>query len=121
VLDGVNILPVLTGTVTKLDRPQPLYWRLNMAPNARVAMRVDDWKILANAELTEFELYNLKTDARETTDLKATEPQRFAALRAQLLKHHAAVEAEGPDWWRHLGPSGLARVEGPAVKKGKKQ
>lgn len=65
-------------------------------------MRVDDWKILANAELTEFELYNLKTDARETTDLKATEPQRFAALRAQLLKHHAAVEAEGPDWWRHL-------------------
>jgi len=121
VLDGVNILPVLTGSVTKLDRPQPLYWRLNMAPNARVAMRVDDWKILANAELTEFELYNLKTDARETTDLKATEPQRFAALRAQLLKHHAAVEAEGPDWWRHLGPSGLARVEGPAVKKGKKQ
>ena len=121
VLDGVNILPVLTGTVTKLDRPQPLYWRLNMAPNARVAMRVDDWKILANAELTEFELYNLKTDARETTDLKATEPERCAALRDQLLKHHAAVEAEGPDWWRHLGPSGLARVEGPAVKKGKKQ
>ena len=121
VLDGVNILPVLTGTVTKLARPQPLYWRLNMAPNARVAMRVDDWKILANAELTEFELYNLKTDARETTDLQATEPQRFAALRDQLLKHHAAVEAEGPDWWRHLGPSGLAKVDGPAVKKGKKQ
>jgi len=121
VLDGVNILPVLTGTVTKLDRPQPLYWRLNMAPNAKVAMRVDDWKILANAELTEFELYNLKTDARETNDLKATEPQRFAALRDQLLKHHAAVEAEGPDWWRHLGPSGLAKVDGPAVKKGKKQ
>ena len=121
VLDGVNILPVLTGTVTKLARPQPLYWRLNMAPNAKVAMRVDDWKILANAELTEFELYNLKTDARETTDLKATEPQRFAALRDQLLKHHAAVEAEGPDWWRHLGPSGLAKADGPAAKKGKKQ
>ena len=121
VLDGVNILPVLTGTVTKLDRPQPLYWRLNMAPNAKVAMRVDDWKILANAELTEFELYNLKTDARETNDLKATEPQRFAALRAQLLKHHAAVEAEGPDWWRHLGPSGLTKADGPAAKKGKKQ
>ena len=66
-------------------------------------------------------LFDLAADPHETTDLKATEPSRFAALRAQLVKHNAAIDAEGPDWWRHLGPSGLARVEGPAVKKGKKQ
>lgn len=123
VLDGVDVLPALTGKVAKLDRSQPLYWRLHMAPNAKIAMRVDDWKILANAELTEFELYNLKTDSAEATDLKSAEPQRFAALREQLLKHNAAVEAEGPDWWKNLSPNGgkAKGDEAPAKKKGKKQ
>ncbi len=121
VLDGVDVLPALTGKATKLERPQPLYWRLLMAPNAKVAMRVDDWKILANAELTEFELYNLKTDPKEATDLKSAEPQRFAALREQLLKHNAAVDAEGPDWWKRLSPNGgKPKTDEPAKKKGKK-
>ncbi len=123
VLDGVDVLPALTGKAAKVERPQPLYWRLHMAPNMKMAMRVDDWKILANAELTEFELYNLKTDPKEDTDLKSAEPQRFAALREQLLKHNAAVEAEGPDWWKTLSPNGgkAKGDESPAKKKGKKQ
>ena len=123
VLDGVNVLPMLTGAAAKVERPQPLYWRLLMAPNMKMAMRVDDWKILANAELTEFELYNLKSDPKEATDLKSAEPQRFAALREQLLKHNAAVDAEGPDWWKTLSPNGgKAKADGPpAKKKGKKQ
>jgi len=123
VLDGVDVLPVLTGKTTKVARPQPLFWRLHMAPNAKIAMRVDDWKILANAELTEFELYNLKTDPKEATDLKSAEPQRFAALREQFLKHNAAVEADGPDWWKTLSPNG-GKAKGdapPAKKKGKKE
>jgi arylsulfatase A-like enzyme len=86
------------------------------------AMRVDDWKILVNAELTEFELYNLKTDAAEATDLKSAEPQRFAALREQLLKHNAAIDAEGPDWWKTLSPDGgKAKADGSAAKKAKKK
>jgi arylsulfatase A len=123
VLDGVNVLPVLTGAATQVTRPQPLYWRLHMAPNAKIAMRVDDWKILANAELTEFELYNLKTDVKEATDLKSAEPQRFAALREQLLKHNAAIDAEGPDWWKTLSPNGgkAKGAEPPVKKKGKQE
>ena len=123
VLDGVDVLPALTGKATKVERPQPLFWRLHMAPNAKIAMRVDDWKILANAELTQFELYNLKSDPQEATDLKSAEPQRFAALREQLLKHNAAVDAEGPDWWKTHSPNGGKPKgdEAPAKKKGKKQ
>ena len=123
VLDGVDVLPALTGAATKVERPQPLYWRLLMAPNMKMAMRVDDWKILANAELTGFELYNLKSDPQEATDLKSAEPQRFAVLREQLLKHNAAVEADGPDWWKTLSPNGgkAKGDEAPAKKKGKKQ
>ena len=122
VLDGVDVLPALTGKAAKVERPQPLYWRLHMAPNMKMAMRVEDWKILANAELTEFELFNLKTDPKEATDLKSAEPQRFAALREQLLKHNAAVDAEGPDWWKTLSPNGgkAKADETTPTKKGKK-
>lgn len=123
VIDGVDVLPVLTGKATKVERPQPLFWRLHMAPNMKMAMRMDDWKILANAELTEFELYNLKSDPQEATDLKSAEPQRFAALREQLVKHNAAIDADGPDWWKTLGANGgkAKGNEPPAKKKGKKQ
>jgi arylsulfatase A-like enzyme len=118
VLDGVNVLAVLEGKATRVERPQPLFWRLHMAPNAKVAMRVDDWKILADAGLTEFELYDLKSDPRETTDLKEREAARFNALRAQLVRHNAAIDAEGPDWWRRLSPNG--GTDPAATKAGKK-
>lgn len=105
-IDGVNILPVLEGSATRVERPQPLFWRLHMAPNAKFAMRVDDWKILADETLTEFELYNLKDDPQETSDLQEKEPARFASLKDQLIKHNSAIDAEGPDWWRRLSPNG---------------
>ena len=106
VLDGVNVLSALQGATTEIQRPQPLFWRLHMAPNAKYAMRVGDWKILTDAELTEFELYNLRNDEQETIDLKDEKPQRFAELRDQLIEQNAAIEAEGPDWWKSLTPNG---------------
>jgi arylsulfatase A len=120
-LDGVNVLPALTGKVTRLDRPQPLFWRLHMAPNMKIAMRVDDWKILADETLTEFELYNLKTDEKETTDQKDKEPERFAAMKTQLIQHNASIDAEGPDWWKRLSPNGGKPKAADGVKKKKKQ
>ncbi|GEP43629.1 sulfatase family protein [Brevifollis gellanilyticus] len=118
VLDGVNVLSVLDGSATKVTRPQPLFWRLHMAPNAKIAMRVDEWKILANAELTEFELYDINSDPQEATDLKDKEAERFAAMKAQLIKHNASIDAEGPDWWKRLSPNG---GQPPGANKGKKK
>lgn len=106
VLDGVNVLPMLTGKTEGVERPQPLFWRLQMAPNTKVAMREGDWKILANDQLSQFEFYNLARDPKETTDLQVKEADLFARMRAQLLAHNAAVEEEGPDWWKRLSPSG---------------
>lgn len=88
-----------------------------MAPNAKIAMRVDDWKILADAELTTFELYNLGSDPREETDLSSSEPAQLEKLRTQLVAHNAAIDAEGPDWWRRLGPSGGKPIEDNPKKK----
>lgn len=106
VLDGVNVLPQWRGEVARVERPQPLYWRLDMAPNARIALRDGDWKILGSADRTRFELYNLAADEQETTDLSGREPERFETLKRRLLDQTAAIEAEGPDWWRALSPNG---------------
>ena len=116
---GANVLPVLTRAAQAVARPQPLFWRLHMAPNAKIALRVGDWKILCDEKLADFELYHLAADPHETTDLKAMEPSRFAALREQLVKHNAAIDAEGPDWWRRLSPSGGTVIDPPAATKKK--
>jgi arylsulfatase A-like enzyme len=116
VIDGADVLPVLTGQAATVERKAPLYWRLNMAPpkeNLHMALRDGDWKLLASQDFTHFELYNLKADPQEKTDLKAKEAKRFASLRTTLEKLNAEIEKEGPDWWKRLSPNG----GGPVTKK----
>jgi arylsulfatase A len=109
VIDGVDVWPVLTDTVKTIERPVPLYWRLNMAPpkeNLHLAMRQGDWKILANQDFTHFELYNLASDPKETTDLKERETERFESMKKALIALNAEIEKEGPDWWKRLSSNG---------------
>jgi arylsulfatase A-like enzyme len=111
-LDGVNVLPLLTGEAKAVSRPAPLYWRLHMAPNGiHVAMREGDWKILAPRDLSRFELYDLSKDPGETKDLAAAEPQRLAAMKEKLTSLNREIEAEGPDWWKRLSDDGARPVE----------
>lgn len=97
-LDGSNLLPLFeTGKIT---RAKPLYWQYDRAiggPN-RIAMRDGDWKLLSNAELTQFELYHLKTDKEERQDLAKSDPGRLAKLSAKLKALHAVIKAESPEW-----------------------
>lgn len=114
-IDGTDVLPALTGKAA-IERKIPLYWRLGMAPHGlHLALRKGDWKLLASQDLKKFELYDLATDPKETTDLREREPERFAAMRKELVAHDAKVVAEGPDWWTRLSPNG-----GGPLKKGKK-
>ncbi len=109
VIDGTDVLPILTGRAADVQRAVPLYWRLNMAPpreNLHMALRIGDWKLLASQDFSHLELYNLKTDPKETTDLASREAERFESMRQTLVKLNASIEAEGPDWWRRLSPSG---------------
>jgi arylsulfatase A len=119
VLDGVDVMPALIGKKRSIERAQPLFWRLHMAPNAKIAMRLGDWKILADEELKQFELYDLQKDPQETTDLQSSQPERFAELKTQLIAHNETINAEGPDWWRRLSPNG-GTVKGENKKKNKK-
>lgn len=87
-LDGVNLLPFLTGR--KSGRPhETLYWRLG----EHMAIRKGDWKLVKTKEgrlsagdpstlydLSGAQLYNLADDIGETTDLAASHPEKVKKL-----------------------------------------
>ncbi|MCI0684249.1 MAG: sulfatase-like hydrolase/transferase [Gemmataceae bacterium] len=98
-IDGADILPVFEGR--KLDRKTPMYWRCNIAPGQfKICMRHGDWTILANEKLTKFELYNLKDDLKQETNLAAKETAKLDELRGMLVRLNTEIEKEGPTWWQ---------------------
>jgi arylsulfatase A len=114
VIDGVDVMPLLTGKVAAVERKVPLYWRLNMAPNnLHMALRDGDWKVIASQDFTKVELYDLKSDPKETTDLSARETEKLASMTKRLKELNGEIEKEGPDWWKRLNPNG----GGPIKKK----
>lgn len=98
-IDGTSMVAAFAGK--PVERAKPMYWRTHISsPSSRVAVRVGDWKILGNDDLTKFELYNLAADEREQNELSEKEPARFEELKKTLLAMDAEVKAEGPDWWK---------------------
>lgn len=79
-LDGIDLLPVLSGG--RPVQPRTLFWSYKRAQTRRWAAREGDWKYVADNG-NEY-LYNLALDERERIDLKAAEPKRFAALKSLL-------------------------------------
>jgi arylsulfatase A-like enzyme len=82
-LDGVNLLPFLTGD-RKGGPHEILYWRLGTL----MAIRKGDWKLLRMSDtgfkedptpltdLSKLELYNLKDDISETNNRAAAPPKK---------------------------------------------
>jgi arylsulfatase A len=114
VIDGGNLLPALAGK--PVERQRPLYWRCDLAPGGMTtAMRIGDWKIVADEPLTKFEIFNAQKDWQEKDELSAKEPSRLAALKRELIKLNTEIEAEGPTWWRNYA------AVNEAAKNAKKQ
>jgi arylsulfatase A len=115
VIDGGDLLPALAGR--PVERARPLYWRCVIAPEPlKTAMRIGDWKILADEPLTKFELYNLRQDRAETTELSAREPAKLAEMTAALRKLNAEIESEGPGWWRTYNSGNEGKAKGKKAK-----
>ena len=95
-LDGVSLVPLLRGE--NLSRSRPLYWQYNRALGApKLAIRDGDWKLLADAETSAPELYNIVEDPKETRLLNSDEPQRLQELTAKLQKMRDEVAADTAD------------------------
>jgi arylsulfatase A-like enzyme len=76
-LDGVSLLPQLTGAASDVERT--LFWR--MKERGQRAVRSGQWKYLKVRE-QEF-LFDLDYDWRERTNFAADEPALLADLRAR--------------------------------------
>ncbi|MDE5419068.1 sulfatase-like hydrolase/transferase [Labilibaculum sp. DW002] len=122
-LDGESITSLIkTG---KKERSKPLIWAFYDAINEhRVAMRVDDWKIMCRlksdtayighihnlyegneklmkeAELVDFELYDMKKDMGETENVAKDYPQVYNEMIEQLKVEYKELLEESHIWKR---------------------
>jgi arylsulfatase A-like enzyme len=79
VIDGVNLLPFLSGQAT--GRPhQTLYWRSGQYK----MLRDGDWKLQSSEAQNRVWLYDLAADPTERHDLSKTNPEKVRALMAVL-------------------------------------
>lgn len=87
VQDGIDLVPLLTGTDAK-PGPRTFYWRAG----PRAALRHGDWKIVRDGgrpQARSWQLFNLAQDISEQNDLAAQQPERLADLVAQWEKWSA--------------------------------
>lgn len=96
-IDGVNLLPFLT-TASDESPHNELFWRVG----TKAAIRSGDWKLLRNPSRrqknAEWELYNLKDDIGETSNLAAEQPARVKQLTAAWERLNAQMI--DPVWQR---------------------
>lgn len=116
-IDGTSIWPLLQGKA--FERVNPMYWFFYRLLPA-VAMREGDWVLIANttdaerpkthqliaadmtyikqSKLQDFELYNLRHDRAQRSDVASSEPKVLARLKRKMTEFHEDVVAEGPVW-----------------------
>lgn len=115
-LDGVDLLPFLTGANPGSPH-EALFWRMG----SQAAVRKGDWKLVrydstldqpgarsnaAKVEVTPFRLYNLARDPGEARDLSAEDPEKVKELLAAFESWDAQLVAP---LWGPGGGGGAAR------------
>jgi arylsulfatase A-like enzyme len=98
--DGISFAPLLTGADDGPWQERPIFWHYphygNQGGTPGAAVRTGDWKLVEFFEDGRAELYNLRQDPGETTNLAASHAERVAALRAMLHRWQEEVSAVFP-------------------------
>ncbi|MDC0307521.1 MAG: sulfatase [Planctomycetaceae bacterium] len=95
-IDGQSLVPLLTeaGTLSR----EGIYWHYphyhHTSPAG--AVRAGDWKLIEYFDEGRVELYNLKDDIGESTDLAQQHPQKAQELQHQLVAWRKRVGAKMP-------------------------
>ena len=100
-IDGASMIPAFTGK--EIERDVPLFWKTHIAPDDNhAAMRIGKWKVVANKNHDQFQLYDIVADQKEENDLAQTHPEVLAELKDKFLELWKGIEEEGPrDWWEN--------------------
>lgn len=96
--DGVSLLPLLKG---KKIAERPLIWHYphygNQGGEPSSVIREGEWKLIHYYEDGREELYNLKKDMSETTDIAAANPERVKVMSEKLFRYLNGVGARFPE------------------------
>jgi len=95
-LDGVSLVPALTGGTLQRDA---LYWHYphyNKHPQSFPAgvIRKGKWKLIEHYDSGKCELFDLSTDIGEQQDLAGTKPEQVKTLAAELEAWRRSVGAD---------------------------
>jgi arylsulfatase A-like enzyme len=99
-LDAVSLVPLFKGG--KITGPRDLYFvrregGFDFGGSSYEALIHGDWKILRNNPFSPYELYHLKEDPQEKTNLAPTNRKKFEEL-ALRLRHH--IQRGGATPWQ---------------------
>ncbi|MEM9481308.1 MAG: sulfatase [Verrucomicrobiota bacterium] len=141
-LDGVSLVPLFKGEVESFGE-RPLFWHFpaylqsygvdsfeQRDPLFRSrpcgVIRVGEWKLHEYFEDGGLELYNLKDDIGETTDLSTSNPEKVKELLAKMeawrKKTAAAIPSEkNPDFDAEAEAAAIKNALARAGKKRKKK
>ncbi len=102
-MDGVSLLPLLkdNGSIPERD----LFWHFpnytgtgHPDPSGPLSViRHKDWKLIENFEDESLELYDLKNDPKETTNLADKEPDLAGELKEKLVKWRQEAGVQMPE------------------------
>jgi arylsulfatase A-like enzyme/CubicO group peptidase (beta-lactamase class C family) len=97
-LDGVNLMPFLSGE--KTGRPNlTIYWRLN----EMWAVRDGDWKVVKDRGIAGPKLFDLAKDPNEKKDLAGTDAVKVKELTEKFEAWASTVERPRFGWWQGVG------------------
>jgi arylsulfatase A-like enzyme len=86
-VDGISILPTLTGQHAGQKLHDYLYWEIN----GWTAIRQGNWRAVKPAKAKTWELYDLATDPSESKDLAAAQPDILSKLTTLATAAHEPV------------------------------
>jgi arylsulfatase A-like enzyme len=93
-VDGISMLPALTGKEQHTQH-EFLYWDYgHCRENYLQAVRMGDWKAVRIGKDAAMELYDLKSDPGETSDIAAAHPEVVHAVEAVM----AGAVIPSPDY-----------------------
>jgi len=95
-LAGGDLCPVFAKPETKVTRAFPgmtFHFPHYQGGTPSSALIIGDWKLILYYEDDQIELYNLKNDLAEKTDLSKSESPRAAAMKADLIARLKSEDA----------------------------
>lgn len=101
-IDGISFMPLLTQSGDP-SQGRSLYWNMpnnwgvnGPGINFNCAVRNGDWKLVYYYRTGKKELFNIRKDIGETTDVSASNPELVKSLSKDLGEYLRSVDAQRP-------------------------